>query len=398
MSRKIYLFNPENDLALANGNENFEAPLSARTMAFDLSLLPVWYAADNAVILVPDNFRKTLPPELIQLSGSGKQILQYQQYKNSSQPEDVFCPWGWSPSINKFWSRLTGTVFSPVSSGLKKYRTLSHRAFTIEVLKELQKKSLLDEKIILPEQFFALNEVKEFVDHHFPVLLKAPWSGSGKGLLWNYKGWNEKTEQWCTRFIEKQGSVIGEHIWQKKEDFAMQFYSDGKKDVSFTGYSWFATNPYGVYFQNRLTSDPLIEEKLHFYSSSGYIEKLRSALAEIFSLQIAPYYQGYFGVDMMVCQKNNQYFIYPCVEINLRMNMGMTSRLFYNNYVSSSSEGILSVDYHGDPEKLGRDHQKRKKENPLQIIDGKITQGYLSLCPIEANTRYRAWIHVEKRS
>ena len=41
---KLYVFNPDTDMALANNEENYMAPASACRMAQDLALLPVWYA------------------------------------------------------------------------------------------------------------------------------------------------------------------------------------------------------------------------------------------------------------------------------------------------------------------------------------------------------------------
>lgn len=48
---KLYCFNPEHDLAIANGNENFQAPESALLLASDLSLLPAWYAEEGSMVM-----------------------------------------------------------------------------------------------------------------------------------------------------------------------------------------------------------------------------------------------------------------------------------------------------------------------------------------------------------
>ncbi|BDW79475.1 hypothetical protein BFINE_52700 [Bacteroides finegoldii DSM 17565] len=48
MAKKtLYLFNPEHDLALASGEINYMPPASARQMATELALLPVWYAEEG---------------------------------------------------------------------------------------------------------------------------------------------------------------------------------------------------------------------------------------------------------------------------------------------------------------------------------------------------------------
>lgn len=45
----MYLFNPENDLALANFSANYMPPASAVRMARELTLLPIWYAGSEKV-------------------------------------------------------------------------------------------------------------------------------------------------------------------------------------------------------------------------------------------------------------------------------------------------------------------------------------------------------------
>ena len=47
---KLYVFNPDTDMALANNEENYMAPASACRMAQDLALLPVWYAQPGSAV------------------------------------------------------------------------------------------------------------------------------------------------------------------------------------------------------------------------------------------------------------------------------------------------------------------------------------------------------------
>ena len=48
---ELYLFNPDSDLALANNEANYIAPASARRMAQDMALLPIWYAAPGLSLI-----------------------------------------------------------------------------------------------------------------------------------------------------------------------------------------------------------------------------------------------------------------------------------------------------------------------------------------------------------
>ena len=46
----LYLFNPENDLAIAFGGENYTPPPAAQLIGKELSTLPLWYADDDTTI------------------------------------------------------------------------------------------------------------------------------------------------------------------------------------------------------------------------------------------------------------------------------------------------------------------------------------------------------------
>ena len=55
---KLYVFNPDADMALADGKENYIAPASARLMARDLALLPLWYAGVGDGVLAPSAYNE----------------------------------------------------------------------------------------------------------------------------------------------------------------------------------------------------------------------------------------------------------------------------------------------------------------------------------------------------
>jgi len=399
MSRKVYIFNPENDLALANGNENFDPPLAARRLRSDLSLLPLWYADENAVVLtdleISDEWLKK-EREMLSINVSW---MTTNAFSTNGKPDDLFVPWGWSPAIRKLWRKTSCSVSFENEPDFPAYKKLSHRAFTIDVLNELQQKSLLEKGIQIPEELFSLSEIKAYSEKKNPVLLKAPWSGSGKGLFWNTKPQDEKMKQWVYPILQKQGSIIGEPIYLKENDFSMQFFSNGN-EVIFTGYSLFMTDRCGAYKGNWLETDDFIEKNLSQFVLIEQLKQVQKALSCFFSTKVASFYKGYFGVDMMICQSSenpNIHFLHPCVEVNLRMNMGMTCRLFYDRYVSQNSHGVFQIDYCANSGLLYEDHLKRSTENPLEIENGKIRKGYLSLSPVNFDTHYRARIQIEEK-
>ena len=197
MHRKIYIFNPENDLALANGNENFEPPLSARTLRNDLSLLPLWYADENAVVLTYSEVSDEWFKKEREALGVNVSWMTADSFEEKGKPDDLFIPWGWSPVIQKLQHKTGCSGWMQNEANFLQYKKLSHRAFTIEVLNMLQEKSLLIEDFQIPQELFSLTEIQDYNLNYFPVLLKAPWSGSGRGLFWNNKPQDEKIKQWA---------------------------------------------------------------------------------------------------------------------------------------------------------------------------------------------------------
>ena len=54
----LYIFNPDHDLALANNEAHYMPPDSAKKMATDLALLPVWFAQEDGFVLAPSAYNE----------------------------------------------------------------------------------------------------------------------------------------------------------------------------------------------------------------------------------------------------------------------------------------------------------------------------------------------------
>ncbi len=96
---------------------------------------------------------------------------------------------------------------------------------------------------------------------------------------------------------------------------------------------------------------------------------------------------------MFVYQQDGNFFVHPCVEINLRMTMGLVARLFYDKYVKNGETGTYMVDFYQNSNDLLADHLQ-KSQQQLVVVDGKIQKGYVSLNPIHENTHYRARVEL----
>jgi len=385
----MYLFNPDNDLALANFSANYTAPASAALMAQELALLPLWYARGASVIAEGEENHLFLRSvnEIFPLSS---RLVPFSEIR--LHPGEVIIPWGWNPSLRK--RLLTQGVpqeLLPTMDDLTRLRHYSGRQHAVRILRELQAEvpTFSGES----HYFTSLDELLAYLSS-FPgnKLLKMPLSGSGKGLIRILDAITGKQTDWCRRVIREQGGVVAEPVLNKVEDFAMEFNLN-QGASRFAGYSLFRSASSGAYMGSELLSDRRIEERLSAFIPITLLHRLCDALLEMLAASF-PFYTGYAGVDMMICESEEGYRVQPCVEINMRMNMGMVARLFHDQYMEVDGQGRFRVEYYKQPGNALLFHQKMERDNPLVVKNEKISSGYLPLTPVTEDTRYIAYVVV----
>lgn len=389
--KTLYIFNPEHDLALASGETNYMAPASARRMASELSLLPMWYAEEGSAVLAPSAYNLDYLRQMQKLLDIPVHLVTDPEL--ASEPDWDIHPWGWDATLRKRLSVLgVDEALLPSMEQLNGLREYSHRSKAVSLLPELR----LNEHFCGESYYLKTpEEWRTFVEEREVCLLKAPLSGSGKGLNWCKGVFTPFISGWCTRVAASQGGVIAEPIYNKVEDFAMEFYSDGIGGVTFEGYSLFHTGKSGMYEGNCLLSNEAIRKQLSQYVPLETLTDLESHLKCKLSMLIGIAYKGYLGVDMMICRfpanEKTVFRIHPCVEINLRMNMGVTTRLLYDRYMHTDSTGRFGIDYNPSEGEALKEHERMSAAYPLEIREGKVYSGYLPLVPVHKKSCYRAW-------
>lgn len=386
INKTLYVFNPDNDLALANWDANYMPPESARRMAADLALLPAWYAGGGGV-LAPSAYNLAFLKEMQERFSLPVELVTEAEDLSSF---DAVTPWGWNLSLRK---KLLGVgvreAALPSPEHLEELRLASHRRQAVEALSRLRLNgSFCGESAWMDD----LSDCRAFVESRETCVLKAPWSGSGKGLYWCKGAFTPHIEQWCARLIERQGGVVGEPVYNKVEDFAMEFFIDEAGQAAFAGYSLFRTGGSGAYEGNVLLPDEEIERRLAAYVPAEELRRLQTLLAEELAIRFGNIYTGYLGVDMMICRVGQGCCVHPCVEINLRMNMGVVSRLLYDRFVAPGRSGIFRVAYYPVAEEALREHEAMKSAFPLETENGRVVSGYLPLVPVSRVSRYRVWM------
>lgn len=398
IEKALYIFNPEHDLALASGETNYMAPASARRMASELALLPMWYAEEGSAVLAPSAYNLDYVKRMQDVLGLSVDVMTEPEL--AIEPNLDIRPWGWDVALRK---RLLGLgvadTLLPSMEQLGVWRDCSHRSKAVLLLPGLQLNELF-----CGESYYLKTpeEWKRFVEEREECLLKAPLSGSGKGLNWCKGAFTPFISGWCARVAASQGGIVAEPIYNKVADFAMEFYSDGAGKVTLAGYSLFSTGRSGMYEGNRLLSNEAIRKRLSQYVPLEALTDLANRLICELSMLIGSVYKGYLGVDMMICQfpesENPVFRIHPCVEINLRMNMGVVARLLYDRYVHPDSTGDFRIDYHPSEGEALKEHERMSATYQLEIREGKVYSGYLSLVPVHKRSCYQAWMLVSQKN
>lgn len=199
----------------------------------------------------------------------------------------------------------------------------------------------------------SLRDVEEFIVKNGRIVLKAPLSGSGKGIRFVTKELMETDMGWCMRILGSQGAVMVEERLDVVQEFAMLF-EIGDSGIKFLGYSMFyASN--GAYKGNLLASNGYLEEKLvevaanvtscgserrvetGMLGKSGAsvsgktLEEIREKVAGFLQERLCGRYSGFVGVDMFLYRDGEKrIMVNPAVEINLRMTMGLIARNIYD--------------------------------------------------------------------
>ena len=385
--KTLLLFNPENDMALASGSPYYMAPASAKKMMADLATLPAWYAEEGSEVLLADVRQGEWMVRECRIPLSVGWALEM-------TPEyEKILAWGWSPAL-LHRLREGGITGGIPFLQMDAIRGLSSRRTAVGLLPGLQLEGTLGESFWLT----SVDDVCDFSMRHDKVLLKAPWSGSGKGIQPLSGLPDENLMGWTRRIIASQGGVVGEPYYNKVEDFAMEFLSAADGGVTFAGYSLFEADARGIYKENWLASDEAIEKRLSGYVPREVLEEVRRRLLLELPSLVGDVYQGYLGVDMMICREGQGYAVHPCVEVNLRMNMGVVSRLFFDRYVSSGSCGRYVIEYYPRQGDAVRFHEEMKLRYPLCLYGGRIVEGYLSLTPVFEDTSYQIYVMVESEN
>ena len=414
---RITVFNPEHDMALANGDRHFIAPRNIREMARDLA------------------------PLLDIVSGDGITV------------------WGWDHAIKTHLRRMgIDAAKLPTDAALTALRTCSERKAAHHLLRAFHADH--PHGPYTGESLIAHNieDIAAYATRHGHIILKDPLSSSGKGLrhvkehqethlnppceggleaprcqhpLPYREGWGGSISSWANALFKRHGYLTAEPFYDKVQDFAMEFCIRGGQ-CHFIGYSLFSTNHHGRYESNLLMEDEKIESMLARYIPHSALHEVRDwVIAHSHYIIPAEWdttrHPLYFGIDMMVVKdgrqctidnprfrnqdtefrnqnseirsqkseiinQNSEIKLHPCVEINLRLNMGIIAHEVHRKLLAPGTEGTFHVTAFPSEEAAQQSHREHTTKYPPVYREGKIVSGYHPLTPILPHTRHHAYV------
>ena len=359
---ELYLFNPETDLALATDGASYTASEKVRQMAHDLAALPLWYAPSGSAILVPDEacaqFVTSVSFKL------GKIFFLVREKKIPHEGIKKVRPWGWNRALrNKLLRMGLGSDILPSEKTLEYWRRLSSRTTATDMMRLFKNEPFCGGESV---NLYSVDECQSYATSvPSGVVFKSPWSSSGKGLSWCRTDFLDRHRSWCSRVLKEQGAVIAQPIVERICDFAMEFHGDEDDRWRCVGYSLFKTNAQGAYEGNLLLSDNEIENYLSSFIPRSALKRVREIYLKVLR-EID--YQGYMGIDMMVCKNHDgDYFIHPCVEMNWRMNMGVLSHQLTEQFINKDVKATFHVENYPSPQAL-QEALSSQKDNILMLL------------------------------
>ena len=380
MPRDIYLFNPQNDLALATGGINYVPPPFAVQMATDLALLPAFIAPAGSLVITDSDVDRRWLEHLNATLDLDIQAVGRSELRHLTDYRVM--PWGWCLDLRRRllkWGASSDSV--PSKDEIYHLRGLSHRRLTILIHMYLS--GLMGTVLSpVPVELAVTEEVMAFVAHHRECFIKTPWSSSGSGIYHTTAGVAPELEQWCRGALKRQGSLLCEVALDKIMDLGVEFYSEGG-NITLRGLSVFTTDSHSQYSYGTVAPTEVLKQRItKLYPQFDDVTK---ALGSVLERLVAPHYNGWLGVDMLLYRKDDGTVgIDPCVEMNLRPTMGAVANVLGDTVLAPGAEGRFTIEHRSSTGDSWR-------PLPEPVIERhRLKSGALLLTPSHNTSHYRA--------
>ena len=347
----LHIFNPEHDIALANGMRQVTPPHAARQLRFDLGFIPALWANEGDVVLVDDAQQASYAYKRISqmtakhLGIKTREVVFTELDNLKNLAVDDVDPWGWDYSIySKIKNSACRVASMPQIDDIERIMELSHRRTAARLLPMLCSHSgTIGEAAECSDMAEVLEQI---ANYNLNVVVKAPWSCSGRGVRFVKGHMDTSTEKWVNNTLAKQKSVMVERLYRRVADFGMEYNSLGNGTAEYLGLSLFSTVN-GAYTGNIIATEARKREIISRHVDLPLLDNINECVCSKAFDSLTGNYTGPFGIDMMVVSREdgNGFLLHPCVEINLRRTMGHLALRF--TPTDDDVQGLMQVVYEG---------------------------------------------------
>lgn len=332
----LHIFNPSHDEALASGSPYYTPTRAARLLGADLSVLPAWWAADGDAVLTDEGC--AILPEIP--ARRGVRFVRRKGLTAGFWAEiGRIEPWGWDACLAHRLRRLGAPErLLPSDAQLAELRALSSRRTAVNLLKAVRH----DVPGTVGASYWCASEAETWqtVARLDAGVLKAPWSGSGRGVFRANTAAGPNIRHRVARILQAQGGIEAEPYYRKRADLAVEFTvtDEGVRD---DGLSLFLTSEGGTYSGNIVADESTLRAAVDG-EILPVLDRVRDSL-RLHLAGMAGSYRGPVGVDMMtVWRDDGTTALHPCIEVNVRNTMGRVA-LYLRHLQPEGTQGFYRL-------------------------------------------------------
>ena len=319
----LAIFNPEHDLCLGNGRAHYLPPQSAVEFARrGASIMQILYPDATCTSLYDLTNLDSQFPSFRKASAALTSSRCQAKETSTKLTLDSIIPWGWNLVLKQdLLDRGVPDFLLPSDGQLDIWRQLQHRATILPLQPDCK-------------AIYTLSDLTDILNTHNAIVLKAPWSGAGRGLRWITGSLTPHDTAWVEKIIREQnndrpgaGCVVAQPRYEVAYDFALEYLLRGK-ELHFVGYSLFKTAK-GVYRGNILLPDEAIRRHV------GLAPCMKEQIEDWIKETLLGQYEGPLGIDLFRTVDGDIHVS----EHNMRHTMGLVAHAFLR--LHPEAEGSL---------------------------------------------------------
>ena len=299
-------------------------------LEIDLESAMALYACDDDVQIVRRPWSKEFKQHL---KDTGRSVPETAIFGSEiSHPHiGAFKPWMWTPSLNKNFGPLAERQTRPIypsfhSKILAGFKPLFNKAEQRPLEAQFPQHPLFRaprQQIIASEA--QLLEAMQEPDFAESWVMKCPMGSAGHGVRFG-QGLGSLPWAWIKTTLKQQGQLVLEEQCQRRAEFSILGELQ-QGHLRWLGHTRMLVDARGTYHGALLGDDWRgFNEQEHrrlFCEGQPFYKTLQEQLSPILTPWLnRHHYQGPFGVDGFVYQKNEQLIVRPLSEVNVRMTFG----------------------------------------------------------------------------